>query len=91
MGDTHHPKAFDDYKSACLQSSSKIDEGVVEDVVITVEIPGVDNGFATQVTIRCCWEDLLDYHDHQNQLSIRTTVEQRVETTKEFFQKITLF
>ena len=88
LGGTHKPTDFDNYKDSCLQASTKKDEGIVEDVVITVEIPVVDNGFATEVTIRCHWEDLLDYHDHQNQLGIRTTVEQRVETTKDFFSKI---
>ena len=50
MGGTHHPQAFEDYKKACLQSSSKVDEELVEEVEITVEIPAVDDGF---VTIKC--------------------------------------
>ena len=49
---------------------------------ITAEIPAADDGL---VTIRCSWEDLLDYYDHQSQLGCRTTVEKRIAETKEFF------
>ena len=55
--------------------------------MITVEVPTVDDGF---VIIICQWEDLLDYYDHQNQLWHRTMADQRMDTTKEFFEKITL-
>ena len=59
----------------------------MKEVEITAEIPMVDNGF---VTIKCQWEDLLDYHDHQNQLRFRTMANQRMDSTKEFFEKFTL-
>ena len=82
LGGTHKPKEFKEYKDLVLQSSNRSTEGDLEDVEITAEIPAADDGF---INIRCQWEDLLDYHDLQNQLSCRTTVEERLERTKEFF------
>ena len=61
-GGTHHPEVFEEYKNACLQSSSKVDEVPVEDIEVTAEIPPVDDGL---VTIRFRWEDLLEHFDLQ--------------------------
>ena len=83
LGGTHKPKEFEDYRDSVLQSSTRSTEGDQEDVEITAEIPAPNDGI---ITIRCRWEDLLDYHDHQNQLGCRTTVKQRIASTKEFFQ-----
>ena len=60
IGGTHKLKDFEDYKDLCLQSSNRSAEGDLEDVVVMAEIPAMDNG---NITIRCRWEDLLDYHD----------------------------
>ena len=66
-----------------LQPSHRLTEGDQADVEITAEIPAPVDG---TVAIKCSWEDLLDYYDHQNQLGYRTSVTTRLESTKEFFK-----
>ena len=82
LGGTHKPKEFEYYKDLCLKSSLKVEEEVEDDIQITAEIPVADDSL---MTIRCRAEDLLEFHVNQNQLDIRTTFEQRVEATKDFF------
>ena len=83
LGGTHKQKDFEDYKNLVLQSSNRLTEVDQVEVEITVKIPTPVDG---TVTIKCSWEDLLDYYDHQSQLGHRTSVTTRLESTKEFFK-----